>query len=221
MEREFMRGLFIVFDGIDGCGKSTQLAYAAGKLAKDGHTVLTTREPGGTDISEKIRSVILSSDNRAMVNECELLLYAAARAQHVREKIVPALERGSVVLCDRFDCATYAYQGFGRNVPVPFLETINAIAADGVQPDVTFIFDISVDIAFARLSTMKKSRDRLESGGKDFFSRVAKGYRTIALQHPEKFLLLDATLPVEDLGQRVYRKISEVIQARPERQLSP
>jgi len=217
MEHKFMSGLFIVFDGIDGCGKSTQLAHAAEKLTKDGRTVVTTREPGGTDISEKIRSVILSSDNGAIVNECELLLYAAARAQHVREKIVPALERGSLVLCDRFDCATFAYQGYGRKISLPLLTTINAIAAGGVQPDLTFIFDISVDAAFARLSDMKKSRDRLESGGKDFFSRVAEGYRTIALQHPEKFVLLEATLPVEKLGERVYRKIMEVIQVRPER----
>jgi len=215
MEHEAMRGLFIVFDGIDGCGKSTQLARAAGKLIKDGHRVVTTREPGGTDISEKIRSIILSSDNGAMVNECELLLYAAARAQHVREKIEPALRQGAMVLCDRFDCATFAYQGFGRKVPFSFLENINTIAAGGVQPDVTFIFDISVDAASARLSAMKKSRDRLESGGKDFFSRVAEGYRTIAQQHPERHVLLNGELPVEELGERIYRKITEVIQARP------
>jgi dTMP kinase len=207
MERESMCGTFIVFDGIDGCGKSTQLARAAERLAKEGRSVVTTREPGGTDIAEKIRSVILSSDNRAMVNECELLLYAAARAQHVREKIMPALERGDIVLCDRFDCATYAYQGFGRMVPLSLLETINDIAAGGIRPNVTFIFDISV----------KKSQDRLESGGKDFFVRVAEGYRTIALRHPGAMELLDATLPVEILGEQVYRKIMEAIGRRHER----
>jgi dTMP kinase len=212
MERESMRGIFIAFDGIDGCGKSTQLARAAERLAKEGRHVMTTREPGGTDISEKIRSVILSAEHGAMVNECECLLYAAARAQHVREKIIPALERGDIVLCDRFDCATYAYQGFGRRVPLSLLETVNDIAAAGVRPDITFIFDISVEEAFARFSAMKKSRDRLESGGQDFFTRVAAGFRSIALRHPETMALLDATLPVEDLAEQVYRKIVETIE---------
>jgi dTMP kinase len=206
-----MGGLFIVFDGIDGCGKSTQLALAAGRLTKDGCTVIKTREPGGTEISEKIRAVILSSDNGAMIEECELLLYAAARAQHVREKIQPALGRGEVVLCDRFDCATFAYQGFGRSIPFSLLNTINAIAAGGVKPDLTFIFDISVDAAFARLSAIKKSLDRLEASGREFFSRVAEGYRTLALKNPATIVLLDAELPIEELGERVYRKITEAI----------
>jgi len=206
-----MSGLFIVFDGIDGCGKSTQLDRAAERLAKDGCTVVKTREPGGTEISEKIRTVILSSDNGAMVDECELLLYAAARAQHVREKIEPALKKGAMVLCDRFDSATLAYQGFGRNIPFSLLETINAIAAGGVKPDLTFIFDISVDTAFARLSAMKKSHDRVEASGREFFSRVAEGYRTLALKNPAKVVLLDAELPVEDLGERVFKKIKETI----------
>jgi len=209
-----MSGLFIVFDGIDGCGKSTQLDRAAERLVKDGYTVVKTREPGGTKISEKIRTIILSSDNGAMVDECELLLYAAARAQHVREKIEPALKQEAMVLCDRFDSATLAYQGFGRNIPFSLLESINAIAAGGVKPDLTFIFDISVDAAFARILKMKKSRDRLEASGREFFSRVAEGYRTLALKNPAKAVLLDAELPVEELGERVYKKIGEAIKGK-------
>ena len=208
-----MQGLFIVFDGIDGCGKSTQLALAAERLKCDGYTVLMTREPGGTAISEEIRSIILSQDNKEMVRECELLLYAAARAQHVHEKIKPALEQGMMVLCDRFDSATFAYQGFGRSIPFPLLETINTIAAGGVQPDLTFILNISIDVAFSRLSAMKKSHDRLESSGRSFFSRVAEGYRTIASQNPGKTVLLDAELTVEELGKMVYKKIQETISA--------
>jgi dTMP kinase len=206
-----MRGLFIVFDGIDGCGKSTQLTHAAERLKLDGYTVVTTREPGGTEISEKIRSIILAPDNKKMVRECELLLYAAARAQHVREKIEPTLEQGGMVLCDRFNCATIAYQGFGRDIPFSLLETINGVAAGGLLPDLTFIFDIRVDAAFSRLSAMKKSHDRLESSGKEFFSRVAEGYRTIASQNPAKIVLLDAELTIEELGERVYKKIKEAI----------
>ncbi|MBN1130237.1 MAG: dTMP kinase [Chitinispirillaceae bacterium] len=212
-----MRGLFVVFDGIDGCGKSTQLALAAERMKKKRRSVMVTREPGGTAISEKIRSLVLSSGHGEMVDECELLLYAAARAQHVREKIVPALERGAIVLCDRFDVSTYAYQGFGRKVPLSLIEKVNGIAAAGVRPDITFIFDISVETAFARLSAMDKSRDRLESGGRDFFARVAAGFRSMALQHPEKITLLDATLPVEDLGEQVYRKIMEATEVQSEK----
>jgi dTMP kinase len=209
-----MRGLFIVFDGIDGCGKSTQLACAADRLARDGHAVVTTREPGGTGISEKIRSLILLPGNGEMVHECEVLLYAAARAQHVREKITPALERGAIVLCDRFDYATIAYQGFGRRVPLSLLKTINAFATGGRRPDITFIFDIGVETAFKRLEAIKKSHDRLESSGKEFFSRVAEGFRTIARENPETIVLLDAELPVEELGQRVYAMIKETMKAR-------
>jgi dTMP kinase len=209
-----MRGLFIVFDGIDGCGKSTQLARAAERLVREGHKVVTTREPGGTAIAEKIRSVILSSDHKAMVDQCELLLYAASRAQHVREKILPSLERGDIVLCDRFDSATLAYQGFGRHMPLSLIETLERIASDDVRPDFTFIFDISVAAACARLSAMGKSPDRLESGGDEFFSRVAEGYRAIASMHPEIMAIYDATLPVEKLAETIYRKIIELIKAR-------
>ncbi len=209
-----MRGLFIVFDGIDGCGKSTQLDRSAELLKRDGYSVITTREPGGTVISEKIRSIILSPDNREMTCECELLLYAAARAQHVREKIAPALKQGVMVLCDRFDCATFAYQGFGRNIPFSLLEAINTIAAGGVQPDLTFIFDITVDAAFKRLNAMEKLPDRLESGSREFFSRVAEGYRTLAHRNPEKIVLLNGELPVEKLGDKVFKKIIEAIKLK-------
>lgn len=207
-----MRGLFIVFDGIDGCGKSTQIAFAAKRLGQEGHTVVMTREPGGTAIAEKVRELILSPENKEMVSECELLLYAAARAQHVREKIVPALERGSIVLCDRFDCATFAYQGYGRGISLPLLTTINDIAAGGVRPDLTFIFDISVEAAFTRLAAMNKSRDRLESSGKDFFARVADGFRTLAQEDPQKIVLLDAELTAEELGENVYKRINDALQ---------
>jgi dTMP kinase len=206
-----MRGLFIVFDGIDGCGKSTQIERAAQRLADDGCAVVTTREPGGTAIAEKIRSLILSPDNGTIFDECELLLYAAARAQHVREKIGPALTRGAIVLCDRFDCATFAYQGFGRGISLPLLKTINDIAAGGVRPDLTFIFDITVGSAFKRLGAMKKSRDRLESSGTEFFARVADGYRTLARDNPKKIVLLDAELTIEELGDRVYKRIQEAV----------
>lgn len=206
-----MRGLFIVFDGIDGCGKSTQLARAAKRLTEDGYHVASFREPGGTDIAEKIRLVILSAKSSSMVKECELLLYAAARAQLVREKIEPALKKGTIVLCDRFDAATFAYQGFGRKMPFPELEAVNAVAVAGLKPDLVFIFSIAVDRAFRRLSAAHKTRDRLESSGRAFFTRVAAGYRAIAEKYPGRFVLLDAELPINELSEMVFGKISDMI----------
>ena len=207
-------GFFFVFDGIDGSGKSTQLDRAARRLALEGREVLTTREPGGTALAEKIRDLILSPENGEMVPECELLLYGASRAQHVREKILPALGRGAVVLCDRFDLATFAYQGFGRKIPLSLLKSINDIATGGVQPDLTFIFDIGVTAAFTRLSAMNKKRDRLEEGGKEFFFRVSEGFKILARQNPEKIVLLNAERPVEELGEEVYKRLADVLGAR-------
>ena len=207
-----MRGLFFAFDGIDGCGKSTQLDLAARKLSATGRRVVTTREPGGTVIAETIRSVILSTVHAEMVPECELLLYAAARAQHVREKIEPSLKAGAIVLCDRFDLATYAYQGFGRNISLSLLKTINEVATGGCTPDRTFLFDISVDSAFERLASMKKTRDRLESGDRDFFSRVSEGYRILAEQDRERLVILNAGRSIEELAEAIYGKIAELLE---------
>ena len=145
------KGIFITFEGIDGCGKSTQLELAARRLKEEAFPVLVTREPGGTAIAEKIREILISPQNSEMVNECELLLYLAARAQHVREKIIPALEQVFIVLCDRFQEATFAYQGFGRNIPLDLLKKINNFATGGLNPHLTFIFDISVELSCARI----------------------------------------------------------------------
>jgi dTMP kinase len=140
------KGAFITFEGIDGCGKSTQLELAAERLRKESFPILVTREPGGTAIAEKIREILISPQNSEMVNECELLMYLAARAQHVREKIIPALKQGFIVLCDRFQEATFAYQGFGRNISLDFLKK-SIVCYRGLMPDFTFIFDISVDLS--------------------------------------------------------------------------
>jgi dTMP kinase len=216
MEHRSVPGFFIAFDGIDGCGKSTQLDRAAQRLAAEGRTVVTTREPGGTAIAETIRALILSPEYIEMVPECELLLYAAARAQHVREKILPALAAGAIVLCDRFDLATYAYQGFGRSISLPLLKTINEAATGGLAPRLTFLFDISVDAAFGRLAAMKKVRDRLESDDREFFSRVSEGYRVLAKQAGDRVVILDAERPVEELAGAVHGKIVALLgQAMP------
>jgi dTMP kinase len=209
-----MQGLFIAFEGIDGCGKSTQLKHAAKTLSDEGCEVVTTREPGGTAIAEKIREILIAPSHKEMHNECELLLYLAARAQHVREKIVPALEKGAIVLCDRFQMATFAYQGYGRSIPLPFLASINKFATSGLVPDITFVFDISVEASFERMRVINKQPDRLELAGADFFSRIRSGYRTLAQQHPSKTALINGDQPVDAIANVVLEKIHTVMASR-------
>lgn len=209
-----MRGLFIAFEGIDGCGKSTQLSCAAEKLAAEGHPVVTTREPGGVAIAEKIREILIAPAHHEMHNECELLLYLAARAQHVREKIVPALEKGAIVLCDRFQMATFAYQGFGRSIPMPLLKTINDFATGGVVPDITFVFTITVEASFKRLKEMNKRPDRLELAGADFFSRINQGYRTLAHEDPLGTVLINGDQPVDKIAETVGERIHAAMTSR-------
>lgn len=197
------KGRFFTFEGIDGCGKSSQAALCAGRLSDAGYGVIATREPGGTPIAEKIRNLLLDPTNNNMADECELLLYLAARAQHVREKIIPAIESGAVVICDRFQFATYAYQGFGRNLPLDVLQRMNGFATGGIDPDITFIFDIPVEVAASRMAAMNKQKDRLEAGGKVFFERIREGYRELATRNPASVILLDGTLPIEVLADLV------------------
>jgi dTMP kinase len=202
------KGCFLTFEGIDGCGKSTQAKLLADALKHDGFSVVETREPGGTPISEKIRSLVLDPKNAEMVNECELLLYLAARAQHVKEKIIPALHNGTIVICDRFQDATFAYQGFGRGISLEFLHQINSFAT-GITPDKTFIFDISVENAFERFKIMNKSIDRLESSGMDFLKKSRQGYLALEKMESKRIVLFDGTLPIEDLSKKVYAIATE------------
>jgi dTMP kinase len=194
------RGLFITFEGIDGCGKSTQLARAQEYCRSRKLPILVTREPGGTAISEKIRELLLNPEHHAMVDECELLLYFAARAQHVAEKIRPTLKAGTVVLCDRFSEATFAYQGFGRGVDLHLLSQVNEFATAGLSPDLTFVFDVAVEVAHHRMQATGRAPDRLESAAIDFHQRVREGYLTLAANNPERIVLIDAEHPVDEIS---------------------
>lgn len=205
------RGVFITFEGIDGCGKSTQLKLAAQKLTQESKPVMVTREPGGTAIAEKIREILIAPQNSEMANECELLLYLAARAQHVREKILPALEDGLIVLCDRFQEATFSYQGFGRNISLDFLKKVNSFATAGLVPDCTFIFDISVDISNDRMQKMNKVKDRLELNDRAFYERISAGYRYLAESEPQRIFLLDGSKPIEQLSEQVCCRIRDFL----------
>jgi len=198
-----IKGKFYTFEGIDGCGKSTQLARVAERLQSIGTPCLVTREPGGAPISEKIRELLISPDNKGMCSETELLLYLAARAQHVREIIKPAVDRGETVLCDRFEQATFAYQGGGRGLDVEVIHRINSFATGGIAPDMTFIIDISVEISQERLNKIGKGKDRMESAGAQFFERVRAGYMSAASADPRRIKLLDGTKGVDELTDEI------------------
>jgi dTMP kinase len=197
------KGKFYTFEGIDGCGKSTQLARVVERLRSVDTPCLVTREPGGAAISEKIRELLISPDNKAMCPETELLLYLAARAQHVREIIIPAIDRGETVLCDRFEQATFAYQGGGRGLDVDAIRGINSFATGGTTPDMTFIIDIPVEISQERLNKIGKGKDRMESAGARFFERVRACYIKVASANPQKIKLLDGTKGVDELTDEI------------------
>jgi dTMP kinase len=205
------KGLFVTFEGIDGCGKSTQVAEAHRRLAEKGVPCLVTREPGGTAIAERIRGILLSPDNGEMCDPCEVLLYLAARAQHCHEKIAPALKRGEVVLCDRFQEATFAYQGFGRGFDAGLLSQMNGFATAGLAPSLTFVFDVDVDTSVSRLKKTGKPQDRLESSGREFYEKVRNGYLSLATQNPDRIIVLPGTAPVQELSRRVFEAISHFV----------
>ena len=174
------KGLFITFEGIDGCGKSTQLKMTSERFEKDGREVMVVREPGGTVIGEKIRGVLLDRKNDSMVPMAELFLYEAARAQITEEKIRPFIDKGGIVLCDRFYDSTTAYQGYARELGSDITDTLNKIATGGLEPDVTFVFDIDPEEALRRRMIRAEEPDRLEAMGTAFQVKVREGYLALA-----------------------------------------
>jgi dTMP kinase len=176
---------------------------------------VVTREPGGTAIAEKVRSILLAPEHREMLDRCEVLLYLACRAQHVGERIAPALAGGAIVLCDRFALATYAYQGFGRGIDLPNLVALNDFATGGVVPDRTFIFDISVDTASARLRESGKAPDRLEGNGRAFHERVRQGYLTLAARDPGRVVVIDGEREAGRIGEEVWARVRELADGLP------
>ncbi len=184
-----MSGLFITFEGADGCGKSTQIRFLAEHLEENGVSVVRTREPGGSLVAEKIRDILLDKENTEIDAMTEALLYAAARAEHVRKVIRPALESSKVVLCDRFIHSSLAYQGYGRDLGVPLVKKINEPAVDGCMPDITVFINVTPEHAFSRMNE-NKEHDRLESEGLAFHERVFNGFT--ALSHEPGMILIDA-----------------------------
>ncbi len=187
-----MSGTFIVFEGCEGAGKSTQMRLLSELLQKRGAAHTVTREPGGSEISEAIRKVILDGRFTAMTDECEALLYAAARAQHLADTVAPALARGEIVLCDRYIFSSYAYQGAGRGLPRKFLEEINGYAVSNYMPDLALFLDIPPAQAFDRKHGVDED-DRMECAGEGFHARVYAGYKRMLAEFPETFVAVDCS----------------------------
>ena len=204
------KGLFITFEGTEGCGKSTQIELLTRQLRARGHNVRTLREPGGTPIGEEIRHTLKHSQhNHAMTAEAEFLLMNASRAQLVREVIRPALAAGEIVVCDRFYDSTTAYQGYGRQLDLKMVRAVIDIAVGGLRPDLTLLMTVSQEISelrrAMRQSTLPFVRDRMEEADKTFFERVVKGYTAIAAAEPERFRLLSGENPVESVSAEIWK----------------
>jgi len=210
-----MGGAFITFEGIDGCGKSTQLRMLAGELRVRGLPVIATREPGGTPLGQKLRTALL--DVKEEVDPLtELLVFAADRAQHVRKHLLPALERNQIVLSDRYADATVAYQGAGRGFKPELIEEIVQLATDGLKPDLTLLFDLSVaDAAIrTRKRVQSKRTDRLDVENEDFHTRVRNAYVEIAKAEPNRFRIIDARGSVDQTQRRVMEIVIPFLEER-------
>jgi len=205
------RGLFITFEGIDGCGKTTQAERLCRRLERTGHEVLFVRDPGGTRISERIRELLLDRQLHEMAPVTELLLYEAARAQLVAEKIRPALEAGKVVVCDRFFDSTTAYQGYGRGIDLSLIRRANELGSLGLVPDLTFCIDVPADEGARRLHRLGGERDRLESEDHWFRERVRRGYLKLADDEPRRVVVLDGLQEPDTLSQQIWARVGPLL----------
>jgi dTMP kinase len=208
-----MRGRFITLEGSEGSGKSTNLAFIHQQLQAAGLEVLLTREPGGTPLSEQIRELLLDHRQQAMHSDTELLLMFAARAQHINEVILPALERGQWVLCDRFTDATYAYQGAGRGIDEGRIAQLEQWVQGDLRPDLTFFLDLPVSQGLARASE-RGEPDRFEREKIDFFERVRQGYLAQAERHTQRYRLVDASQSLEQVQAQLTQLISDYLKAQ-------
>jgi dTMP kinase len=205
--------LFITFEGLDFSGKSTQAALFAERLARDGRNHIVLRDPGGTAIGERIRSVLLDRAVLNMSDVTELFLFSASRAQLVSEIIKPNLEKGTLVVCDRFYDSTTAYQGAGRGLPLDAIATINHSAAAGLVPDLTFFIDIPVSEVERRMLRQKTGADRMELSGRGFYERVREGFLRLAANEP-RFEVIDGLKEIEEIHAEVWKRYENVLSQR-------
>lgn len=200
------KGLFITFEGADGTGKSTQIAKTADYLKEADCDVVITREPGGSRISEMIRDILLDPDNKEMTPETEALLYAAARAQHVKEQILPSLADGKTVICDRYVDSSLAYQGHARGLGMDKIFEINKLATKDIMPDITFYLDLPIKTALDRRGSQRPF-DRMEQNGTEFMELVSQGYKILAKQNKGRIFVIDAGGTQQD----VFKKIKDIL----------
>ena len=199
------KGLFITFEGSDGCGKTTQIKLLNEYLINSGHKTLVTREPGAIGLGEKIRDILLNYDGDVSPN-CESFLFLADRAQHIDCIIKPALAEGKFILCDRHTDSTVAYQGYGRGLDIERINYLNNLATGGLKPDLTIVFDIDAETSLKRVG---QNKDRMESAGADFFNRVRNGYLEIAEKEPQRVKVINAADTIENIHKKVMDLVKE------------
>lgn len=207
------RGFFLSFEGIEGCGKTTQIKGLARRLRALGYLVVETREPGGAPISEQIRTLLLDTRNRGMDARCELLLYLASRAQHLADRVRPALEKGAVVLCDRFADATMAYQGYGRGLGPRAVAGLNRFATAGLAPDLVLLLDVPVAVGLSRKRKVG-GLDRLDREHVSFHEAVRRGYLRIARQNPRRVRAVNGAGAEGGVGEAIDRIVQSRLRAR-------
>ena len=200
------QGLFITFEGPDGCGKTTQMNLLAQYFEKKGKKVVLTREPGGKGLGEKVREILLNY-NGEVSDRCESFLFLADRAQNIDIIVKPAVKQGEIVLCDRHIDSTVAYQGYGRGLDINEINMLNNLATGGKKPDLTLVFDVDVETSMKRVG---KEKDRMESAGIDFHNRVRNGYLELAKQEPDRIKVLDATKTIEEIHEKVVEIVEKL-----------
>lgn len=206
-----MRGKLIVLDGSNGAGKSTVLKHIKKHLDANSIEYITTREPGGTEIGDKIRTILLDKSNSAMCSTTELMLFAAGRAQHLNEKITPALEKGIHVISDRFESASVSFQHYGRGLPKETVDQLNDLALGNFRPDMTIILDLDPAIGLKRVKDRGEGLDRMEDIDISFLERARQGYLVQAKNHPNRFKVIDALQPLEDVVHDAITTLDQII----------
>lgn len=209
-----MSGLFLTFEGVEGCGKSSQSSKLLDWLQSEGYSVILTREPGGTPIAESIRDLLLDKNTAGLDMTAELLLFEAARAQHVAELVRPALDGGTIVICDRYADSTTAYQSYGRNMPLEQVEALNYTATAGVVPDITFLIDLPVEIGLARAKA-GQAGDRMEQEDLSFHQRVRDGFLQIAQQESHRTRIIDGMETIETIFEQVQGIVFPLLESLP------
>lgn len=203
--------MFISFEGIDCCGKTTQIKLLTEKLQQEQHNFLVMREPGGSEISERIRSVLLDKKHHNMTQITELFLFSASRAQLVTEVIKPALLQNKLVICDRYVDSTTVYQGYGRGLTIGAVKTINSVATLGVMPKKTFFIDITIHEMNERRQSTKEDKDRMELSNDEFYQRVRDGYIKLAHEEPDRFIVIDGKESIETIHEQIWAIMKDLL----------